>query len=117
MPMYEDPVDTAEDVLKRGLIPYAAAGTGHKTSGQAEFWIEQMKQSDNPVYQQLGEIAITSKFTDVKKMTYHKLQAHGTHVYLNSYIPGTLRAMGKFHYSKEVLEGVSPFTGWIVNKR
>ena len=117
MPMYEDPVDTAEDVLKRGLIPYVAGGTHHLAAGQGEFWIEHMRQSDNPVYQQLAEIAVICEWVEVLKTTYHKLQGHGTHVYINFYIPEDMKDMGKYYFGKELLEGVSPYTGWIVNKR
>ena len=48
MSVYEKPVDTAQDVLDRGMIPF--------TRHTGEIYIEILEQSLNPAHQQLAEI-------------------------------------------------------------
>ena len=108
-PMYEDTIDTAADVLDRGMIPF--------TIDSGEFWIDHLRQSDNPVYLQLAERTINpDNRNQLFELTKMKLQIEGTHVYLGSSINPKWEKFGDFHFSKEILEGASPWGGWIVNK-
>ena len=95
MPQYEAPVDSAQDILDRGMIPFVING--------GEVFRDHLLQSSNPVYQQLGKIIIIPKDYDTfTQMVREDIQGANTHVYL-----GTLyeeeREDGKFHASKDVL--------------
>ena len=80
-------------------------------------------QSSNPVYQQLGKITIVPKDYDtLAKMVREDIKGANTHVFL-----GTLDYVveldkdeiipGKYHASTDVLEGLNPYIGDILNKK
>ena len=110
--MYEESIDTTEQILEKGLIPY------HHFIAS---WGDHLRQSGHPVYEKLAEITISPEDVyQVFELT-EKLQEEGNLVYLSNVVSGSpsfpLAKLGYFHYSKETLLGVSPFSGWIVNKR
>ena len=111
-PVLEAPVDTAQAILDRGLIPLVNEGTiGHS-------WIVTMNASTNPVYRQLAKIAVNpTDIPELVKMIKEDVLDAGTHVYLTDVLRPEEAELGFFHYSREVLEANSPFVGWIVNKR
>ena len=115
MPQYEKPVDSAQDVLDRGMIPFVVDG--------GDYWKPFLLQSSNPVYQKLGEIVIVPKDYDQHEKMLREVQGSNTHVYLGqfsfvvNYISWDGSISGKYHESKEVLEGTNPFVGDIVNKK
>ena len=115
MPQYEKPVDSAQDILDRGMIPFVVDG--------GDYWKPFLLQSSNPVYQKLGEIVIVPKDYDQHEKMLREVQGSNTHVYLGqfsfvvNYISWDGSISGKYHESKEVLEGTNPFVGDIVNKK
>jgi hypothetical protein len=105
-PVFEVPVDTAQDVLDRGLIPV--------THEYGQFWIDHLAHSDNPVYKQLAKITVVPKnWNELKRILKHDVQGAGTHVYISNWPDGE----GYQHVSKEIIEGSNPYGGWIVNKK
>ena len=61
MPVLEKPVDTAQDILDRGMIPFVIDG--------GQFYVDVLKESPNPVYQQLAGITvIPDNYNDWLKM-------------------------------------------------
>ena len=105
MPVLEEPVDTAQDILDRGLIPLMHAGGGH--------YVEFLKESPIPAYQQLADIAVIPKDgNELQRMFDFEVLIAGTHVYLGAGID-----LGSRHVSKERLEGKSPWACWVVNKK
>ena len=111
-PILEEQVDTAKDILDRKLIPVMAEG------GLGQYWIAHLKQSPNLVYQQLAKIAVVPEDMD-ELITILKEDLHGagTHVYLSNWLWPEQEMLGSYHWSKEVLEGNSPWIVWIVNKK
>ena len=107
-PMYEDAIDTAAEILKREIIPFL--------NSQGGFWIDFLRQSDNPVYQQLAEITINPEDDYEISKLIKEMHEEGTLVYLNNAIWSDLAKLGDYHFGKEVLEGDSPYTYFLLNK-
>ena len=106
-PVLEEPVDTAEDVLKRGIIPFSNVGVDL-------FFVDLMKKSPNPVYQQLAEIFVVAKtYDEYRKFVAEDVDGAGTHVMLGSFV----RKNSNYHVSKEGLQGIYLWSNWVVNKR
>ena len=114
MSVYEKPVDTAQDVLDRGMIPF--------TRHTGEIYIEILEQSLNPAHQQLAEIFYLPKSNAefYKTMEALVFDDAGSKVYL---IPRTHAFIGAYqpkdldrYRSKEVLQCMAPWQGWVVNK-
>ena len=111
MPMWEEPVDTAQDVLDRGLIPIVDYG--------AAYYVQLLKNSPNSVYQQLGENIIINNlyvpmpgFNPENKTYWDAILENGTHVLLHKY-----DGDGDYHASQEILEGVFPWFNFISDKK
>ena len=108
MPQYEKPVDSAQEILDRGMIPFVIPG--------GDFYKQFLKESSNPTYQKLGEIVLVPKDDDQwYKMVREGILGSNTHVHLGDLCLSCYD--GKFHESKDVLEGTNPFTTNIVNKK
>ena len=109
-PMLEKPVNTAKDILDRGMVPM--------TKDRAQFHVDLLRQSSNPIYQKLADRAIVPKDSDeLLRFLEDYVLGAGTHVYLMISDNDDLYELGDFHYSKDVLEGYSPWAVWIVNKK
>jgi hypothetical protein len=126
-PMMEEPVDTAQDILDRGLIPFIET--------QMVSHIRLLKESPNPAYRQLSEIVVTP--TRIKRinqsdwsmgwtesgpnsawnLTLHGIQGNGTHVMLTNILLPHYEALGDWHYSKELLSGELSWFNWHLNKK
>ena len=110
LPVLETPVDTAEDILHRGLIPFT-----HPWSG---FYIDILRKSSDPIDLQLGNVSVRSKDNrEEMKMLDEYVHGAGTHVYISNTLNGAHNQLGPYHWSKDKVKGVSPYTGWLVNKR
>ena len=109
-PVLEKPVDTAQDILDRGMIPFTTFG--------GQYWIYFLSQSPVLAYQQLAERAVIPEDRE-ELMTILKDDLHGsgTHVYLTNGIRTEQEPLGSYHFGKEVLQGRPPWGVWIVNKK
>ena len=114
-PVYEDPIDTAQDIVDRGLIPVVFPGQ--------QSWVDHLARSDNPLYTKLAKIAVvppgwglgTGNWGDY---LIYGVQGNGTHVLLGNYVDSLMKIMksyGQYHFSEEVIEGTNPYSGWITN--
>jgi hypothetical protein len=109
MPQYEKPVNSAQDVLDRGMIPFVWE--------RGAYFRDHLLQSTNPTYQKLGEIVVVPKdYEQYWNMMKEDVLLANTHVYLG-YLNFDDKSLGKFHESKDVLEGISKSGGNIVNKK
>ena len=121
--VYEDPVDTVEDVIARGLIPVL--------DPPARFYVDHLAQSDNKLYRDLASITVVAEdWPELWDLIEYGVQGAATHVYLCSflseawwdYVDGQwiyypdLKDFGEYHFSQEVLSGFHPYSGYIVNK-
>ena len=109
MPQYEKPVDSAQDVLDRGMVPFVWHG--------GEYYRDLLLQSSNPTYKKLGEILVVPiDWQTFERMIQEDVLGANTHVALQGGICQSCYD-GKFHESKDVLEGDTPFGGDIINKK
>ena len=100
----EAPVDTGQDILDRGMTPFVF---------QSSFLLKVLKQSSNPAHRQLYEMCDDPKNHDERmKMLEDDVQGAGTHVFISD----VLQWDGDYHFSNEVLQGITPYQTWIVNK-
>lgn len=109
MPKYGKPIDSAQDILDRGLIPFRESGGG--------YWKQFLLQSPNPAYQELGEILVIAKDWDhYYKMMEEDILVANTHVMLG-FLDGYDRTLGKFHESKDTISGAGKGSVDILNKK
>ena len=110
-PVLEEAVETDQDILDRGLIPVL------QPAGQGRIWMDHLKQG-GLVYQQLAEIAVVpADWDEVGTIMEEDVQGAGTHVFLSTGVRPDWEEYGSYHLSKEIIEGSSPWTGWIMNKK
>ena len=73
--VFEDPVDTPQEVKDRGLIPVVPWGAG--------FIVDLLARSDDKVYQYLASISVIPKDLDEwLELIQFGVQGNETHVYL-----------------------------------
>ena len=108
----EEPVDTAQDVLDRGLIPIA------RWDG-AGMIKDILQRSSDPVYKQLLNITVfPENYLDQISLLKENLHGAGTHVFITNVLkiktPGKAydvgeEELGDYHWSKEILGGSDPW--------
>ena len=105
-PQYELPVDSAQDIIDRGLIPFAFG----------DYFKEFLTQSPNPLYQQLGHkmVEIIDE-TTFDRMLREDVLVSNTHVMLGGLFKHQ-DEFGKFHRSDDVLKGSDPNYVTVVNR-
>ena len=109
MPQYEKPIDSAQEILDRGMIPFVTYS--------GDYWKQFLLESPNPIYQKLGEITVVPKDNAERlKMINESVLVANTHVYMGR-LTSYLKSKGNLHGSKEILEGTSSFGGDILNKK
>ena len=64
MPQYDKPIDSAQDVLDRGMIPFVDWG--------GDYYRDHLLQSSNPAYQTLGGVVVVPKDWDTCLIMYNK---------------------------------------------
>ena len=108
--IYEDPVQTVEDVWSRGLIPIVWDA----------FYKDFLANSQNSIYQQLGNISVITPLNSINnwdaaydahlQLLKSGIQEENTHVYLTSNLWDDEKDLGRYHYSQERLEGELPYS-------
>ena len=80
MPQYEAPVDSAQDVLDRGMTLFVTYS--------GEYYKQFLLQSSNPAYQKLGEnVVIPKDYDQYLKMHKEDVQGANTHIFLGCLAP------------------------------
>ena len=108
--VYEDPVETAQDVVDRKLIPIV----------DSQYYNEYLAHSHNTLYQQLSNITVNRPYNSYDAHLHLLkigVQENNTHVYLTSNLWPEERDLGRYHYSQEKLEGELPYGHWLINKK
>ena len=110
--VFEDPVDTAQDILDRGLIPVVSPGN------EGVYWFWKLKNSDNVLYQKLAKLTVQyNDFASYDYIIQYHVQGNATHVLLATYVTEQASdAFGLFHYSQEVIQVSNPYLGWVQHK-
>ena len=111
--VFEDPVDSAQDIIDRGLIPIIQPG--------GYYYVWQLSQSGNQLHQDLAKIIVVPKdMLEFNYLLWYHVLGNATHVLLSSYFFDREDMNAKegklLHFSQEVIEGFNPYQGWIQNK-
>ena len=113
--VYEDPVETAQDVVDRKLIPIV----------ESQYTIDFLNQSSNTLYQQLANISVITPYSSHGNWDWDPhitllkggVQDNGTHVFLCSFLWEDELELGRYHYSQESLQGDHGYGGWLISKK
>ena len=119
--VYEDPVDTVQDVTDRGLIPIVFPGQ--------QFFVDLLARSEDKLYRDLAKITVVpNNYSQLYNILENGVQAAATHVFLSKgvwhawchkdkdHCYPNMEDFGEYHFSQEVLSGAHPYGGYIVNK-
>ena len=112
LPAMEDPVDTMDDVVERGLIPIAYPGATYVT--------DIMNMYEDPQRRKLGEkIIYPDDVSQLEEMVWDDiLFGDDKYVWITQYLlPGSLMRYQDFHISKETVGGTDPWSTWFINKK
>ena len=108
-PSMEKPLDTAEDILAKRLIPIVK-GDSH--------WKNIMQNSPNKATQQLGEDILFTDTFQPTDLIFEKVLQERTHAWIISYIENIFYLPYEaFHISKDAAPGSNPWFVWIVNRK
>jgi hypothetical protein len=109
--VFEDPVESAKDVVDRKMIPIV----------DSQYYKELLAHSPDSLYQQLSNITIITHGLDDFDGHLHLLKTgvheNNTHVYLTNHLWSEEKDLGRYHYSQEALEGDLPYGHWLINKK
>ena len=110
-PTYLPPIDTAKDILDRGMIPFVQPG--------AINYIGFLRDSPNPTLQELAnQLYVPKNWDEYDNLCKIAIQQDNTHVYLGKiHHNEDVYTYGKYYNSKDVLEGTNPYGGSIMNKK
>ena len=117
-PSYEKPIDTAEDVMNRGLSVIYSPGT--------QAFVEIMKNSPSNITRTLAERTIVCEdWTECDGHYYHYLSTGlipravitGSSVVEMGFLFAEYLEFGKWHRSKESRGGENPFASYMLNKK
>ena len=109
LPVFEKPVDTVRDVVEHGLIPFVLDGGFYQR--------DNLLDSPNADYQHLGSITVVPlNWDETWKIMRVGVIEDNTHVYVGS-IGWYEKQLGDWHVSKDAVEGMAPFSVYILNKK
>ena len=109
-PYYEEPVETAADIIKRDIIPF--------TKPNSEIMRQFFAASNDTNYQEISRRLVVPKniWPDFYKMAYKVMQT-GSHSYIGN-LPPVYEAHYKYWYrSSETIGGFNPYKVHLSNKK
>ena len=116
-PNFEDPLDTAKQLVKQNITLYYIPG--------GDIWKQFLLESPIPEYNILGEnFIIPDDWELYYNISEHDVIGAGTHAYMASYLTPYYLAMGEneeinsgrgWHRSKDKV-GEYPYAGYLTNK-
>ena len=108
-PIIEKPLDTAEDILERGLIPIMKGGGVYKNL---------LQKSSNKATKKLGENVLFTEEFQPTGLIFEKVLSEKTHAWITSYITcSDTLPYENFHISRDTIDGTNPWFVWIMNKK
>ena len=109
-PNFEDPMNTAQDLVDNNIILYEIPG--------GEYYKQFLAKSSIPAYNKLAEtMIITKDFNEFNYYTEHYVIGNGTHAKFSYLVLQSELDMGKWWRSKEKLQGDIPYAGYLSNKK
>ena len=109
MPVYEDPIDSYQDVIDKGLIPFSHEGS--------HYYREHLANSPNPGYKYLASIyEIPETSAEYWDWFDNDIGVHGIKAYIGILSDWEI-ATGLYHTSEEHIFGLNPSAGYVFNKK
>ena len=109
-PSYEEPVETAEDLIKRDIIPFYAPG--------GELIIQVFAASPNPIYRKISQRLVIAKDWDDYYDMVQKVTSTGLFADIGTTPTNTYEEEYKDWYrSSEAIAGDNPYSGHMANKK
>ena len=107
---FDDPVDSAQDIVDRNLIVVMAPWM--------DMWKQWFATHANPHYRKISETTIVPESVD----QYFDLVEHGimddrTHVNMGPYLTPLEKSLGLWWRSKERVEGYQGYGGYLTKKK
>ena len=110
-PSYEEPVETAEDLIKRNIIPFRTPGS--------EIYKQFFAASSDPIYQEISRRLVIAKDWDEYENMVHKVISTGLFADIRT-VPWYLNSTEEFkdwYRSSETVIGINPYVGNLANKK
>ena len=110
-PRYEEPVETAADLIKRNITPILFPGS--------ELWVEFFATSPDPVYQDLSRKFVIANDWDEFEDMVRKVISTGSFADMGPlpWIFNSTEEMKDWYRSSETLAGDYPYSGHLINKK
>ena len=110
-PSYEEPVETAADLIKRDITPFVWPG--------GEIYRQLFAASSDPAYQEISWRLVIAKDWDDYADMYDKVTSTGLFADLGPYPRGAVPEEEFKHWyrSSETIGGFNPFGGHLANKK
>ena len=110
-PGYEEPVDTASDLIKRDITPFYIPG--------GEIVREAFAASPDPVYQEISRRLVIAKDWDEYYDMVRKVTSTGMFADIGTVPawPTTIEEFKDWYRSSETIAGDNPYVGHLVNKK
>ena len=109
-PNFEDPLDTAQDLVDNNITLYFTPG--------GNIWKQFLSLSPITAYNKLSEtVYITTGYDEFDYYSKHNVIGNGTHAYMGSFLPRYILAMGTWYRSKQNIVGKYPYGGYLSNKK
>ena len=105
---YDDPVDSAKDIIDRNLTLFSLAWS--------DMWKQWLAGHDNPHYRTIAETMIVPTFYEYFDLL-HGVVKNDTHVFMAGYLGPGEKSLGLWWKSKEVVEGFQGFGGYLTKKQ
>ena len=109
-PNFEDPLDTAEDLVDNNITLYEVPG--------GYIWKQFLTQSPVLAYNRLVETMILTKdWDEYYYYSEHYVIDKGTHTQMSGYLYPEELDMGRWWRSQEKVSGRIPYGGYLSNKK
>ena len=111
-PSYEEPVETAEDLVKRDIIPFTAPG--------GEFYKQLFADSEDPNYQEISQKFVIAKDWDEYLDLVRKVNSTGMYADIGNfptYINSMEEELKYWYQSSETIGGDYPYMIHLSNKK
>ena len=110
-PGYEEPVDTASDLIKRDITPFYIPG--------GEIVREAFAASPDPVYQEISRRLVIAKDWDEYEDMVHKVTSTGLYADIDRvpWIFNSTEEYKDWYRSSETIAGNNPYPGHLANKK
>jgi len=109
-PQFEKMMDSPADLVEYNITMVLAPG--------AIYYKYLIGQSPVEDYQHLGKYAyVSSNFSDLEKVIREDILTEGKAAFMNGYLGDFLESWGRWHRTKELIEGFYPYGGWYGGKK